>query len=217
MTDFAKGLKASDATIDGSNLRILIVHGRWNAAIVDALVTGAKDTMTQRYGVQSQNIIVQSVPGAYELPFAAQRLIQQSQQRSQDLIANVTDSMANLMDDLMSSPKPTATTTGSAATPSSSSGGAAPRKLQGPFDAVICIGVLIKGSTMHFEYICEAVSHGITRVGLDTGVPVIFGVLTCLDDDQALERAALGKGADKGHNHGEDWGAAAVEMATLKL
>lgn len=84
---------------------------------------------------------------------------------------------------------------------------------QGPFDAVIAIGVLIKGSTMHFEYICESVSHGLMRVQLDTGVPVIFGVLTALTDEQALERAGLGSGENKGHNHGEDWGEAAVEMA----
>ena len=83
-----------------------------------------------------------------------------------------------------------------------------------PFDAVIAIGVLIKGSTMHFEYICESVSHALMRVQLDTGVPVIFGVLTALTDDQALERAGIGRGADKGHNHGEDWGSAAVEMAS---
>lgn len=83
-----------------------------------------------------------------------------------------------------------------------------------PFDAVIAIGVLIKGATMHFEYICDSVSHGLMRVQLDTGVPVVFGVLTALTDDQALERAGIGRGEDKGHNHGEDWGLAAVEMAT---
>ena len=83
-----------------------------------------------------------------------------------------------------------------------------------PFDAVIAIGVLIKGSTMHFEYICESVSHALMRVQLDTGVPVIFGVLTALTDDQALERAGIGRGENKGHNHGEDWASAAVEMAT---
>jgi len=84
----------------------------------------------------------------------------------------------------------------------------------GPFDAVIAIGVLIKGDTMHFEYISESVSHGLMRVQLDTGVPVIFGVLTALTDQQALERAGLGEGGKKGHNHGEDWGLAAVEMAS---
>ena len=83
-----------------------------------------------------------------------------------------------------------------------------------PFDAVIAIGVLIKGSTMHFEYICESVSHALMRVQLDTGVPVIFGVLTALTDDQALERAGIGRGENKGHNHGEDWASAAVEMAS---
>lgn len=83
-----------------------------------------------------------------------------------------------------------------------------------PFDAVIAIGVLIKGQTMHFEYISEAVSQGLMKIQLDTGVPVIFGVLTALTDDQALERAGLGRGENKGHNHGEDWGAAAVEMAS---
>jgi 6,7-dimethyl-8-ribityllumazine synthase len=83
-----------------------------------------------------------------------------------------------------------------------------------PFDAVIAIGVLIKGSTMHFEYICDSVSHALMKVQLETGVPVIFGVLTTLTEDQALERAGLGKGSDKGHNHGEDWGLAAVEMGS---
>jgi 6,7-dimethyl-8-ribityllumazine synthase len=83
-----------------------------------------------------------------------------------------------------------------------------------PFDAVIAIGTLIKGSTMHFEYICEAVSQGLMRVQLDTGVPVIFGVLTVLEDIQALERAGIAPGENKGHNHGEDWGSAAVEMGS---
>ena len=84
---------------------------------------------------------------------------------------------------------------------------------QEPFDAVIAVGVLIKGSTMHFEYICESVSHALMRVQLDTGVPVIYGVLNALTDDQALERAGIGRGGDKGHNHGEDWAIAAVDMA----
>lgn len=77
------------------------------------------------------------------------------------------------------------------------------------FDALIAIGVLIKGETMHFEYISDAVSHGLMRVQLDTGVPVVFGVLTVLSEDQAKARAGIASG---GHNHGEDWGLAAVEM-----
>lgn len=82
-----------------------------------------------------------------------------------------------------------------------------------PFDAVIAIGVLIKGATMHFEYICESVSHALMRIQLDTGVPVIFGVLTALTEEQALQRAGIGR-EHQGHNHGEDWGSAAVEMAS---
>ena len=62
---------------------------------------------------------------------------------------------------------------------------------------------------MHFEYIAGSVSQGLMRVSLDTGVPVIFGVLTLLNDEQALARAGIAEG---GHNHGEDWGLAAVEM-----
>eukprot|EP00127_Corallochytrium_limacisporum_P004167 Clim_evm112s157 gene=Clim_evmTU112s157 len=84
---------------------------------------------------------------------------------------------------------------------------------KGDYDAIICIGCLIKGSTMHFEYICEAVSQGIMRLGLESGVPCIFGILTCLTEEQALERAGL---TANGHNHGDDWGTAAVEMAMIK-
>jgi 6,7-dimethyl-8-ribityllumazine synthase len=83
-----------------------------------------------------------------------------------------------------------------------------------PFDAVIAIGTLLKGETMHFEYIADAVSHGLMRVQLDAGVPVVFGLLTVLDELQGLNRAGLGgKG---GHNHGEDWGLAAVEMGVKR-
>lgn len=69
---------------------------------------------------------------------------------------------------------------------------------------------------MHFEYISESTCSGLMRVGLDTGVPVILGVLTALTEDQALERSGIDtKNQDgtvkKGHNHGEDWGFAAVE------
>jgi 6,7-dimethyl-8-ribityllumazine synthase len=82
--------------------------------------------------------------------------------------------------------------------------------LKSPFDAVIAIGVLIKGETMHFEYIADSVSHGLMRVGLDTGVPVIFGLLTVLDETQAMTRAGMIRG--RGHNHAVDWGSAAVEL-----
>ncbi|KAJ3076039.1 lumazine synthase [Podochytrium sp. JEL0797] len=84
------------------------------------------------------------------------------------------------------------------------------------YDVAISIGVLIKGDTMHFEYIADAATHGLMRVGLDVGKPVIFGILTCLTEDQALTRAGMGKvPKNRGHNHGDDWGSAAVEMALL--
>lgn len=67
---------------------------------------------------------------------------------------------------------------------------------------------------MHFEYIADAVTHGLMRVQLDSGVPVIFGVLTVLDEEQGLARAGLGKSGK--HNHGEDWGSAAVELAVMR-
>ncbi|KAK8794603.1 hypothetical protein WA158_001584 [Blastocystis sp. Blastoise] len=86
--------------------------------------------------------------------------------------------------------------------------------LDSGFDAVIAIGLLIKGSTMHFEYISEAVSQGLMRLGLDTGKPVIFGVLTCLNEDQARLRCGF-KDNDES-NHGYGWAQACLEMLTLK-
>jgi 6,7-dimethyl-8-ribityllumazine synthase len=80
----------------------------------------------------------------------------------------------------------------------------------GRFDAVVCLGCLIKGDTMHFEYIAEAATRGIADVNLATGVPVTFGVLTTLTDEQAEVRARPGPG-----NKGREAAQAAVEMATL--
>lgn len=80
----------------------------------------------------------------------------------------------------------------------------------GRFDAVVCLGCLIKGDTMHFEYIADAASRGISEVGLATGVPVAFGVLTTLTDEQAEVRSRPGPG-----NKGREAAQAAVEMATL--
>lgn len=85
------------------------------------------------------------------------------------------------------------------------------RKIGKPLDAVIPIGVLIKGSTMHFEYICDSVTHQLMKLNFELHIPVIFGVLTCLTEEQAEARSGLIEG--KMHNHGEDWGAAAVEMS----
>jgi 6,7-dimethyl-8-ribityllumazine synthase len=80
----------------------------------------------------------------------------------------------------------------------------------GRFDAVICLGCLIKGDTMHFEYIASAASQGIMDVATATGVPVAFGVLTALTDNQAAARSARGP-----DNKGREAARAAIEMATL--
>jgi 6,7-dimethyl-8-ribityllumazine synthase len=85
--------------------------------------------------------------------------------------------------------------------------------MSGTVDAIICCGVLIKGDTFHFEYISDAVSSGIMNVNLSTMTPVIYGVLNCLDEEQVKKRSS---NADGGHNHGEDWGKTAVEMAIMR-
>lgn len=76
-------------------------------------------------------------------------------------------------------------------------------------DAVVCLGVLTKGETMHFEYISEAVSRGVMHMNMEESIPVIFGILTCLTQEQALVRA------QGENNHGYGWGMSAVEMALL--
>lgn len=80
----------------------------------------------------------------------------------------------------------------------------------GRFQAIVCLGCLIRGATPHFEYIASAVSHGLTAAAGDTGVPMTFGVLTTNSIEEALERA--GEGAA---NKGWEAAAAAVEMAAL--
>ena len=67
-------------------------------------------------------------------------------------------------------------------------------------EAVVALGVVIRGGTPHFEYVCQGVTHGLTQVSIDTGVPVGFGVLTVDNEEQALDRAGLeGSSEDKGH------------------
>ena len=85
--------------------------------------------------------------------------------------------------------------------------------MSGTVDAIVCCGVLIKGDTMHFEYISDAVSRGIMNVNIATLTPVVYGVLNCLDEGQVRKRSS---GEDGGHNHGEDWGKTAVEMAIMR-
>ena len=156
-----KGVGNLDKEYDGSELRIGIIHARWNMRVIKALVDGAIEKMMSM-GVKRENIIVETVPGSYELPWGARRFAERQ------------------------------------------------KKDRKPLDAVIPIGVLIKGKTMHFEYISDSVSHALMNLQDKIHTPVIFGLLTCLTEVQALERANLFPGS---HNHGEDWGAVAVEMA----
>lgn len=143
-------------------MRIGILHARWNDSIIAALVDGCIARLKE-FGVKEENIIVESVPGLFELPYGSKLFLDKQ------------------------------------------------KALGEPLDAVVPIGVLIKGSTMHFEYICDSVTHQLMKLNFEAGIPIIFGVLTCLTDEQAEARAGLIPG--KMHNHGEDWGAAAVEMA----
>jgi 6,7-dimethyl-8-ribityllumazine synthase len=80
----------------------------------------------------------------------------------------------------------------------------------GDVDAVICLGAVIRGGTPHFEYVAGQCAAGVTRVALDTGVPVIFGVLTTDDVDQAMERAGGSEG-----NKGREAALTAIEMVDL--
>ncbi|KAI9360746.1 6,7-dimethyl-8-ribityllumazine synthase [Pilaira anomala] len=179
---FEKGVAAPKVKLDGSNLRIAIVHTRWNFALVDQLYKKVYETLIERYNVKPENVFTDTVSGAYELPMAAKQLIELSQSQA-----------SHTATDLLGSP-------------------ALNKETKKPFDAVICIGLVIKGGTAHFEYICDAVTHGIMKVQLDTGVPVMFGVLTCYNDEQAIARATT----EDGFHHAEEWAAAAVESGLRK-
>jgi len=80
----------------------------------------------------------------------------------------------------------------------------------GKYDAVICLGAVIRGSTTHYDYVCNEVSKGIAHVSLGSGIPVMFGVLTTETIEQAIERAGTKSG-----NKGFDCAAGAIEMVNL--
>ncbi|MCR9204600.1 MAG: 6,7-dimethyl-8-ribityllumazine synthase, partial [Halobacteriovoraceae bacterium] len=80
----------------------------------------------------------------------------------------------------------------------------------GKYDAVICLGAIIRGSTPHFDFVSAEVAKGVSRVSLDTDVPVIFGVITTDSIEQAIERAGT-----KAGNKGWDAAMSAIEMSTL--
>ncbi|MBT8076676.1 MAG: 6,7-dimethyl-8-ribityllumazine synthase [Gammaproteobacteria bacterium] len=133
-----------------------IVAAEFNHFIVQQLVDGALDALG-RHGVSESNISLAWVPGAFELPLAA------------EVLAG-----------------------------------------KGQHDAVIALGAVIRGGTPHFDYVAGECSRGLAEVGLKHGLPVIFGVLTTDNIDQALERAGSGAG-----NKGFDTAVAALQMISL--
>jgi len=149
-------VKNFEGNLLGQGLRFGIVVGRFNEFITNRLLSGALDAL-KRHGVEDENIEVAWVPGAFEIPVVARRMV--SLQR---------------------------------------------------FSAIICLGTVIRGGTPHFEYVASEVSKGVARVGQDTGVPTIFGVITADNIEQAIERAGT-----KAGNKGWDAAVTALEMANL--
>ena len=137
-------------------MKVGIVAARFNEIIVNKLLGGAVDGLV-RHGVEEENITAAWVPGAFEIPLAAQKM---------------------------------------AAT--------------GKYDAILCLGAVIKGSTSHYDYVCAEVSKGIATVSLSSGLPVLFGVLTTDNIEQAIERAGT-----KAGNKGYDVAVSAIEMVNL--
>lgn len=137
-------------------MKVGIVAARFNEIIVNKLLGGAVDGLV-RHGVEEENITAARVPGAFEIPVAAQKMAQ-----------------------------------------------------SGNYDAVICVGTVIRGDTSHYDYVCNEVSKGIAHVSLETGIPVLFGVLTTENIEQAIARAG-----SKAGNKGYDCALSAIEMVNL--
>lgn len=140
----------------GTGLKIGIVVSRFNEFITGKLLGGAEDAL-RRHGVDTKDIEIAWVPGAFEIPLIAKRM-------------------------------------------------AASKK----YDAVITLGTVIRGSTPHFDYVCNEVAKGVSSLNMTEDVPVIFGVLTTDSIEQAVERAGT-----KAGNKGWDAGVSAIEMANL--
>jgi 6,7-dimethyl-8-ribityllumazine synthase len=154
------GTGAPQLSLAGADgLRVAVVASQWHQQVMDALVDGARRALADA-GVLDVQVV--RVPGAFELPLAAQAV---------------------------------------AAT---------------GCDAVVALGVVIRGGTPHFDYVCRAATDGLTRVALDAGVPVGFGLLTCDDERQALDRAGLaGSSEDKGYQAAQAAVATALTLRTL--
>lgn len=140
----------------GEGLKFGIVVGRFNEFITSKLLSGALDAL-HRHGVAEQNVEVAWVPGAFEVPMVARRMVDMAK-----------------------------------------------------YDAVICLGAVIRGATPHFDYVASEVSKGIAKIGIDTGMPTVFGVLTVDTIEQAIERSGT-----KAGNKGWEAAVTAIEMANL--
>lgn len=149
-------MKKIEGNLIAQGKKYAIVASRFNEFIVNKLVSGAEDAFL-RHGANSDDITLIWVPGAFEIPLAAQKLAQSSK-----------------------------------------------------FDAVVCLGAVIRGATTHYDYVCNEVSKGIASVGLNTGVPTIFGIVTTENIEQAIERAGT-----KAGNKGFDAAVSAIEMVNL--
>ena len=145
-----------EGSLQGKGRKIGIIVARFNSFISEKLLEGALDSLV-RSGVETDDIDVARVPGAFEIPLVTQKMAR-----------------------------------------------------SGRYDAVICIGVVIRGATPHFDYVAGEVAKGSAQVMLDTGVPVLFGVLTTESIEQAIERAGT-----KAGNKGSDVAVAALEMINL--
>ena len=137
-------------------IKVGIVASRFNEFIVSKLIGGALDGLI-RHDVKEEDITLAWVPGAFELPLAAQK-------------------MAN----------------------------------SGKYDAVICLGAVIRGATSHYDLVCNEAAKGIAQVGLQTGVPIMFGVVTTENIEQAIERAGT-----KAGNKGSDCALSVLETVNL--
>ena len=149
-------IKSYDGNLIAGELKFGIVVGRFNDFISSKLLTGDIDGLV-RHGAKEENVEVAWVPGAFEIPLIAKKMIETK-----------------------------------------------------AYDAVICLGAIIRGSTHHFDYVANEMSKGIAKVSLDSGLPVVFGVLTTDSIEQAIERAGT-----KAGNKGFDAAVTAIEMANL--
>jgi 6,7-dimethyl-8-ribityllumazine synthase len=147
--------KVIEGKLIGDGQRIGIVVSRFNEFITNKLLSGCLDTLV-RHNVNQQDIEVIWVPGAFEIPLIAQKMVQRG------------------------------------------------------YDAVICLGAVIRGATPHFEYVSAEVTKGVAQVTLATGVPVVYGIITADTIEQAIERAGT-----KAGNKGVDAANTAIEMVNL--